>query len=79
MWIVHSLHPLTPEELETAIELEEVMYESSKKTLCFDIMEEVEKCFGPLFILANGEICLGHPLLREILSCPDVQPKDGNP
>lgn len=47
MWMMYSVRPLTPEELETALAIEEAGDGTTTMPFAhFDIMEEIENCFG---------------------------------
>ncbi|KAE9373110.1 ankyrin, partial [Stipitochalara longipes BDJ] len=68
VWILRSFRPLTPGELEMALTIDEQLAEPALElTARFDFMGEIKECFGPLVVIQNGEVHLGHPSARDIL------------
>jgi ankyrin repeat protein len=80
MWVMHAVRPLTPAELEIALVVNEASDESTVDlNASLDIMEEIKDCFGPLFVVENGEVHLGHPATREIFSPENTASDDHRP
>jgi ankyrin repeat protein len=80
MWALRSIRPLTPQELEIALTLDEALGESTLESIThLDIMWEINECFGPLFVMENGEVQLGHPSAREVFSPENAPVEDDRP
>jgi ankyrin repeat protein len=76
--VLYAFRPLCPEELNIALAMDQV---SSNVTVesasSLDIMEEIGRYFGRLLVLENGEVALGHPAARGIISAAIVGSSNG--
>jgi ankyrin repeat protein len=73
MWVLRSLRPLSPEELELALAIQEkhAAFSTSQFT-SLDLMDRISECFGPLFCVKHGEIYLSHPGGRPVFFPQDA-------
>jgi ankyrin repeat protein len=80
MWVLRSVRPLTPEELGMALMLDEASEESTLQPIAhLDILWEINECFGPLFVVENGEVQLGHPSAWGVFSPENAPLEDDRP
>ncbi len=80
LWVMHAVRPLAPAELAIVLAVDEASEEPTIELHAYlDIMEEIMDCFGPLFVVENGEVHVGHPCAREIFSSENAPSDDHRP
>lgn len=79
VWVMHAIRPLAIPELEIVLAVDEASESTIGLNADLDIMEEIKDCFGPLFVVENGEIHVGHPSARELFSPEDAASDDHQP
>ncbi|KAF4499814.1 ankyrin 1 [Fusarium agapanthi] len=68
MWMSLSFRPLTPEELGSALSLDNLTDSAPEQDKYLDIMWDIEKSLGPMVVRENGQVQFRHPAARDFLT-----------
>ncbi|KAF5680495.1 ankyrin 1 [Fusarium circinatum] len=68
MWMSLSFRPLTPEELGSALSLDNLTDPAPVQDDYLDIMWDIEKGLSPMVVRENGQVQFRHPAARDFLT-----------